>query len=209
MQLQPCEYLAPGGSQLRSRCCLGEHARYDRLDTFGRRMRVPCCRGNTFAVMGGAPRRSTVAQCAEAMGLDIGHMGFDRMAKAIPPAYASYTLGAMVRHVLQTRFGIRALSFDEARSDWPAAQRQMRLWIRGAGGVSPTLGLRLEAPREQRDAKHSQVLGGVGRCRKSPSCAPRECGCKVITICAQTTSASRHLLYRSTDKTERWQPWHQ
>ena len=141
LSLSASDFLSEGGCRLRGRCCLGGHARYDRLDYFGRRVRVPCCRGNTFAVMGGAPRRSTVEQCASAMGLDAGHMGFDRMAKAIPPAYASFAFGQMVRYVLRARYGLTVPSFDEARRDWPGARRQMQFWRRGAGGTSPALGL--------------------------------------------------------------------
>ena len=91
--LQVSSLLAPGGAGLRARSCLGGRARYDRLDRFGMRMRVPCCSGNTYAIMGDAPRRCTADECADAMGLDRGHMPFGRMAKAIPPAYASDLLG--------------------------------------------------------------------------------------------------------------------
>ena len=34
------------------------------------------------------------------MGLDVGHMTFKEMAKAIPPAYAQFAFGEMVRFTL-------------------------------------------------------------------------------------------------------------
>ena len=141
--LTTSRFLAPGGSALRDRCCLGGRARYDRLDRFGMRMRTPCCRGNLFAVMGDAPRRSTVAECARAMGLDHDHMPYSRMSKAIPPAYASDILGQIARHVLRVRFGLPVRSYDEALSDFPQARRELSHWLRGAGGVSSTQGLEL------------------------------------------------------------------
>ena len=141
--LSHCAFLAEGGARLRARCCLGARARYDRLDRFGMRFRAPCCGGNIFAVMGDAPRRSTLEENARAMGLDVGHMPFGRMAKAIPPAYACAVVGQIVRHVLRTRFGVPALSYDEALLDMSRARRQLDHWGRGAGGVSQLAGLEL------------------------------------------------------------------
>ena len=143
LELVTSSFLAPGGSALRERCCLGGRARYDRLDRFGMRMRTPCCQGNIFAVMGDAPRRSTAAECARAMGLDLDHMPYSRMAKAIPPAYASDILGQIARHVLRVRFGVPALSYDDALLDLPRARRQLSHWLRGAGGISPSRGMEL------------------------------------------------------------------
>ena len=84
LELKPCAFLTEGGSALRSRSCLGERARYTKLDSFGRRFTVPCCSGNIYPVMGSYPSKSSEAENARAMGLDPGHMPFARMAKAIP-----------------------------------------------------------------------------------------------------------------------------
>ena len=119
--------------------------------------------------MGGAPRRSTVEQCASAMGLDAGHMGFDRMAKAIPPAYASFAFGQMVRYVLRARYGLTVPSFDEARRDWPGARRQMQFWRRGAGGTSPALGLGFEPVTRSTGTSVQPVGGGeVAQTERGP-----------------------------------------
>ena len=53
-----------------------------------------------------APTGSTVEQCAHAMGLDVGHMGYASMANALPPAYISYVFGQMAMHVARERYGI-------------------------------------------------------------------------------------------------------
>ena len=115
MKIPPSALLREGGDSLRARCCLGERARYAKLDTFGRRMAVPCCQGNIFPVMGRCPSKSTVAENARAMGLDEGHMPFARMAKAIPPAYASFLFGHMVRRTLKERYGVCVPSWDDAQ----------------------------------------------------------------------------------------------
>ena len=48
----------------------------------------PCCAGNLFAVQGTSPWRCSSADCAAAMGVDEGHMPYERLAQAVPPAYA-------------------------------------------------------------------------------------------------------------------------
>ena len=144
--LEPCRFLAAGGAALRERSCLGERARYAKLDHFGRRFTVPCCKGNLFPVMGTHPSKSSASENARAMGVDVGHMPFARLAKAIPPIYSAYLLGFMVRHTLRQRFGVAALTYDEALRDLPRARRQMRHLLRGAGGDDPRQGVELAAP---------------------------------------------------------------
>ena len=62
------------GERLRARTCLGGRRRWLRLDPFGRPVRAACCGGNLFAVQGGNPTRSSVAENAHAMGIDASHM---------------------------------------------------------------------------------------------------------------------------------------
>ena len=140
------KFYDPGKSTvLRRRCCLGEKARYAKLDSFGRRFAVPCCAGNIFPVMGSHPSRSSVAENARAMGLDEDHMPFARMAKAIPPVYAAFLFGQVVRHVLKSNYGVDVPSWDEAQGDLPRARRHMVHLLRGGGGPSPNLGVELKA----------------------------------------------------------------
>ena len=77
------------------------------------------------------------------MGLDEDHMPFARMAKAIPPVYAAFLFGQVVRHALKSRFGVSVPSWDDAQSDLPRARREMAHLLRGAGGVSPHMGVEL------------------------------------------------------------------
>ena len=73
--------------------------------------------------------------------MDAGHMGFTGLAKAIPPAFAAFLFGQVVRHVLRSRFGLQVRSYDEALCDMPRARRELRHWRRGAGGVSDRQGV--------------------------------------------------------------------
>ena len=159
LSLRMSEGLLHSGAALRGRCCLGARARYPKLDRFGLRMREPCCSGNIFAVMGDAPRRSTLAENARALDVDLGHASFDRLAKGIPPAYGADVFGQMIRLALRQRYGISAPSFFEAQSDLPRARRQLGHWLSGAGAVSPSKGLELtrrqDAPTREEPAAPS------------------------------------------------------
>ena len=94
-ELHVDDALREGGERLRARCCLGERRRFRRLDAFGRPVLQDCCAGNTYAVQGDRPWRTTPAACAEAMGVDVAHMGYDRLGLAIPPAYARLVYAQM------------------------------------------------------------------------------------------------------------------
>jgi len=137
LRLHVDEVLRQGGGALEAMSCLGSHARFPRLDSFGRRLSVPCCAGNTFAIQGDAPTGSSVEQCAHAMGLDPGHMRYLSMSKALPPAYISYVFGQMAMHVAHERFGVPMITYDDMLADPAGARRQMLHLLRGAGGVSP------------------------------------------------------------------------
>ena len=123
LRLDPA--LARGGSTLRGGCCLGERNRYGQLDLFKMPIRVPCCRGNIFSVMGGSPYRCTEAQEAAAMGLDPGHMPHSRMSKALPPAYMEYVTGQLAMHTLRVRYGVTTISYSEMVAEPERCRREL------------------------------------------------------------------------------------
>ena len=143
LEIGRCPWLAEGGEALRRRSCLGMRARFDRLDRFGLGLRVrsPCCRGNIVPIMGTSPLRCTFEESAEAMGIEVGHMPCDRLAKAISPAYAQHLLGCVARHALKVKFGLCVPSYAESQEIGPRAEREMKHRLRGAGGVSESQGL--------------------------------------------------------------------
>ena len=93
------------------------------------------------------------------MGMDAGHMPFGRMAKAIPPAYASYLFGFMVRHTLKSKFGISAPSWDEAQEDLPRERRRMNHLLRGAGSTNPVQGVELVRNLKERSGEVAEIGG--------------------------------------------------
>ena len=74
-------------AELRKRMCLGARRRWRTFDEFGRPDRQPCCGGNIFSPLGERPWKCTTEECAAAMGLDAGHMSYERLAQSVPPAY--------------------------------------------------------------------------------------------------------------------------
>ena len=157
------EWLREPGEVLRARCCLGARRRWRRLDPFGRPERRPCCGGNTFAVQGTTPWRCTAAQCAEAMGVDEGHMEYERLAQAIPPAYSQLVFSQMCMAIARERFGAPAITYDDMVREPTRTRRLLAHWLRGAGGESPAAGLELVAagPKAARDATTAAAEGGV------------------------------------------------
>ena len=83
------------GDRLRAGCCLGARNRWRTFDEFGRPYLTPCCEGNMFIPIGESPWRCTAAECASAMGVDAGHMPYDRLAQAVPPAYSQWVFSQM------------------------------------------------------------------------------------------------------------------
>ena len=156
------EYLRLPGEQLRERCCLGARRRWRRLDAFGRPESRPCCPGNLFAVQGSAPWRCTAArECAAAMGVDVGHMEYERLAQAIPPAYSQLVFSQMCMRIAEARFGAPAITYDEmvARPAQARRRRLMAHWLRGAGDRPRT------QPKAQRTASTTRRVphGAVGQ----------------------------------------------
>ena len=137
---------------LERRSCLGARRRWRSFDEFGRPVVGACCRGNIFSVTGESPSRAhgTLEQCAEAMGIDVGHMEYATLAQAIPPSYSHLVFSQMCMRMASRWFGAPIISYDDRvrRPHW--AQQQMAMWLRGAGGESPSLGLQIvQAVREQ------------------------------------------------------------
>ena len=71
----------------------------------------------------GARHVAVAEQCAEAMGIDAGHMGYDRLAQSIPPVYSQLVLSQMCMAIARERFGAPAITFDEMRAQ-PARSRR-------------------------------------------------------------------------------------
>ena len=155
------------GDALRARCCQGERRRWRSRDTFGRPSGRECCAGNTFALQGTSPWRCTQEQCAEAMGLDVGHMSYERIAQSVPPAYGRLVYSQMCMARAGSRFGVPAISFDEMLADPAGAKRTMARWLRGAGDERPEAALELvsakAAVERSRASGVSVVSGGATR----------------------------------------------
>ena len=141
MHVDQC--LLDGGRHLRGRSCLGEKRRWMRLDPYGRPCRLPCCKGNIFAVQGRAPTRSTLEENAAAMGVDADHMAWSALSQAIPPSMAQYVALQMAMHVAHDRYGVPVITYDEMLVDPGAARRTMSLWHRGAGENAAAAGIQL------------------------------------------------------------------
>ena len=125
---------------LRSRTCLGKRRRWKRIDRLGRVV-ATCCEGNIFAVQGMEPYKCTAEQCARAMGMDAGHMSYDRLAQSLPPAYIQLLYSQLCMRVLEREYGLRPISFDEHLCDPDGTRMRLQLWLRGAGDPSAEAGM--------------------------------------------------------------------
>ena len=125
VQISRCPWLSKGGEELRRRCCLGARARFDRLDRFGRRVSHPCCSGNIFPILGTSPGRCSEEESFAAMGVDLAHMSYSRLAKAILPPFAQHLCGQLTRHILRARFGVDVPHFDLAHEMGPRVARML------------------------------------------------------------------------------------
>ena len=159
------EALARSGRRLREQSCLGRRRRFPRRDPFGRLVdpkgpRV-CCDGNIFATQGKSSHSGSVAEHAESMGLDAGHMDYRHLSQAIPPDYAMYVIGQAAMHVLKSKFGLPVISFDEMLADEARARAAMRHWLEGAGAASPTAGLAFVRAGSARDVNNCNRLSPI------------------------------------------------
>ena len=148
--------------RLAARCCLGGRRRFKRLDEFGRNIKGACCEGNIYTLQGKSPWRCTLAESAAAMGVDIGHMSYERLAQSVPPKYSQLVFSQMCMHQAADKFGTPKITYDEmcARPAW--ARRVLGFWLRGAGAPEATAGqlfmpapsLASETPRTARAELH-------------------------------------------------------
>ena len=162
--------------RLRARCCLGARSKWRPFDEFGRPWTRPCCEGNVYAPLGKLPWKCTHTECAHAMGVDEGHMSYDRLAQAVPPAYAQLVYAQMCMRAAHQEYGCPVVTFDDLRARPIWARRTLAPWHRGAGddahdaglalalrvpgpgeGLPPATGPRIgalaEGPREPRNAR--------------------------------------------------------
>ena len=133
---QPAERLRRGS-------CLGARRRWRAFDTFGRPSRRPCCAGNLFAVQGTTPWRCTVEECAAAMGVDAGHMSYERLAQSVPPAYGQLVFAQMCMWRAHRRYGVPVVSFDDLEADPVRSRRTLARWLHGAGDERPEVAVEL------------------------------------------------------------------
>jgi hypothetical protein len=82
------------------------------------------------------------------MGLDAGHMDYAGMSQAVPPVYGQWVFAQACMRELEREFGIVAITYDEMLARPEQSRRQMRHWLRGAGGPSSDQGVELLASRE-------------------------------------------------------------
>lgn len=133
--------LKEGGDAVRRGMCLGVRRRWRRLDPFGRPEMADCCSGNLWAVQGDKPLRCTPCECAEAMGLDDGHMSYLGMTQAIPPVYSELIFAQACMRAVEAEFGVAAITFDDYERDPDGCSRRMEHLLRGAGGAAPSQGV--------------------------------------------------------------------
>ena len=154
-------YLEQPGRRLRSMACLGKRRRWRRLDPFGRPELTDCCDGNLFPIQGAAPSGFTLAEAARAMGVDVHHMPYERLAQAIPPAYAQLVFAQACMEKCRVFYGIPVITFDEMLLDRSTARRRMAFFLRGAGAPGPEAGLSFEPALFSASNALGGVLGGV------------------------------------------------
>ena len=145
------ECVRDSAAALRARCCLGGRRRWRLRDEFGRPT-SPCCEGNMFAPLGRHPHNCTAGECSDAMGVDRGHMSFERLAQSIPPDYAQLIASQMCMRAAEQRFGVPVITFDTYRQHPTWARMTLARWLRGAGDDRVHAGMSLEVGGAECDA---------------------------------------------------------
>ena len=125
---------------LAAKCCLGRRRRFRRFDEFGRPVLAACCAGNIFSVVGKTPWKCTADECTAAMGMDPGHMCYERLAQSVPPHYSQLVFAQMCMWQAAAKFGVPAITFDERWKHPNRSMRTMAFWLRGAGASEATSG---------------------------------------------------------------------
>ena len=100
-----------------------------------------CCVGTLYPMQGIAPTGFTAAEGAAAMGIEPGHMSFERMAQAVPPVYGEWSFGQACMAACAKNYGVPRISFDEMRRNPAEARRRLHFWLRGAGAEAADTGM--------------------------------------------------------------------
>lgn len=74
------------------------------------------------------------------MGVDQGHMSYERLAQSVPPQYGQLVFSQMCMRYACARFGAPAITFDEMQKRPNESRRQLAFWLRGAGAAEAELG---------------------------------------------------------------------
>ena len=151
------EYMRGPGLNLRARGCLGPRRKWRRMDPFGRPELQDCCVGTLYPMQGLAPTGFTAAEGAAAMGIEVGHMSFERMAQAVPPDYGEWSFGQACMAACERKFGVPRISFDEMRRDPAVARKRLHFWLRGAGSDAVDIGMQTHARGETHVAEAAMV----------------------------------------------------
>ena len=102
-------------------------------------------------MQGTAPTRSTVAENAVAMGVDVDHMGWPALAQSVPPVMAQLVSLQMAMHVAHERYSVPVITFDQMLVSPRQARRTMARWFRGAGDDAVDAGVELVGRHEPTD----------------------------------------------------------
>ena len=77
-------------------------------------------------MQGVSPIESTLAENADAMGVDADHFdSFASLAQSIPPDYSSYVYGQMMMHVAHDLCGVPIITYDDMMIDSKKAIRTL------------------------------------------------------------------------------------
>ena len=85
------------------------------------------------------------------MGVDPGHMSYERLAQSIPPDYAQLIASQMCMREAERKFGVPAITFDDYRERPGWARTTLARWLRGAGDDRVHAGLSIEFGMAQGD----------------------------------------------------------
>jgi len=94
------------------------------------------------------------------MGVDAGHMCWERLAQAMPPVYAELMFGQAAMQEAHRRFGVPAITHDEMRASPERSRRTLASWLVGAGAAHEAAGLDLQPAAEGGSASGARASAG-------------------------------------------------
>ena len=76
------------------------------------------------------------------MGVDHGHMDYERLAQSIPPSYGRLVFAQMYMAKAHAVYGVPRFTYDDYVANPGLVSQQMRSWLVGAGaaGADAALG---------------------------------------------------------------------